>query len=56
MLTSSIRFCKQSIDVIVCSVCFVNGSLMVSNKTLLVLQPRQVSWSLIDTILLFYVT
>ena len=29
-----------------CSVCFVNGSHMVSNKTLLVLQPRQLSWSL----------
>ena len=29
-----------------CSVCFVNGSHMVSNKTLLVLQPGQVSCSL----------
>ena len=44
--TSSIRFCKQSMDAIVCSVCFVNGRHMVSNKTLLVSPPRQVSWSL----------
>ena len=29
-----------------CSVCFLNGSHMVSNKTLLVLQPCQVSCSL----------
>ena len=29
-----------------CSICFVNGSHMVCNKTLLVLQPREVSWSL----------
>ena len=46
MLTSSIRFCKQSIDAIVLLRLLCEWKSYGKKKTLLVLQPRQVSYSL----------